>query len=492
MKSGNVLGLSGGTTKQECSGIRVPYRAIFAASLAFLAGGCGSNSGSKGGPGQTSNPAQVYLAAGVGSSASGVEALSTFTLDSTAGTFVITSFAPSGVTISTVAGSTVSSGATILESGKTSTLSNGVVRLDATYFPGAVRSSASPSSQTRSSAVEIPNQAALAEVEASNSYGTFTTFTPLVPTQFCPSLQSPQSFQFVTIPRNSSNNGWNPNTDTAYGSVSVSTSGSAVKFSNITQYTLPATNGGTPGTPTNPASGSAATTCSATLFGETMSIPNADTVQDPGGTSQSSSPSATVGISPSGFLLEDSGSGQGGSSYDNVLGAGYGAIGLQQPSSALNTSTVVAAHYQGILYGAHDGSIGSIGGPGFRLIGSFGDPTQTAANCPHDLTTSVPNGASVIYGGEFANNDPSSNAYGNCDLAIDLGTQNATTNGLYDKATIYVSASFLPYNSSMQPYHFAAVAIAGQIAGKYAIFLIGLDTAGNPQQPWGIYLLQSN
>jgi hypothetical protein len=35
---------------------------------------------------------------------------------------------------------------------------------------------------------------------------------------------------------------------------------------------------------------------------------------------------------------------------------------------------------------------------------------------------------------------------------------------------------------------FSAVAIAGQINGKYAIFLIGDDNV----QPWTIYLLQSN
>lgn len=44
------------------------------------------------------------------------------------------------------------------------------------------------------------------------------------------------------------------------------------------------------------------------------------------------------------------------------------------------------------------------------------------------------------------------------------------------------------YNSSKAAYSFPAVAIAGQLDGKYAIFLIGVDSS----QPWGIYLLQSN
>jgi hypothetical protein len=302
-------------------------------------------------------------------------------------------------------------------------------------------------------------------------------------------MQSPQSFQFVTIPRASSNGGWNPETETAYGSVSVSTSSAAVQFSNISQYTLPATNSGTGGPPANPAPGTASTVCSQTLLGETMSIPEAVTVQNPGSGSQTSSPAATIGISPAGFLLEDSGSEQGPSPYENALGAGYGAIGLLKPSSALNTSTVVGAQYQGILYGAHDGSIAGISGPGFRLIGSFGDPNQNTTACPRDL--SAPNDGTNIYGGEFANNDPSANAYGNCDLAIDLGAQDSSNNGLYEAATVYVSASF-PYNGIGTAYSFPAVVIAGQIGGKYAIFLIGMDKAGTPNQPWGIYLLQSN
>jgi hypothetical protein len=37
-------------------------------------------------------------------------------------------------------------------------------------------------------------------------------------------------------------------------------------------------------------------------------------------------------------------------------------------------------------------------------------------------------------------------------------------------------------------YSFSAVAIAGQLNGKYALFLLGFDNT----QPWAIYLLQSN
>jgi hypothetical protein len=486
MKTSGIFHLSNGA-RHACFASRSPWRMLIVASLALSLAGCVSSISSGGTSGAAGDSPQVYLAAGVGSLAAQVETLSTYTLDDTRNTFVVTAYGPSGITISTIAGSATSTGTTILESGNISALANGIVQMDPTYFPGAVLAGNSPSSQTASWAVQIPGQAALAAVQATNANGTVTTFAPLVPTQSCPSFKSSQSFQFVTIPRTSTNGGWNPATETAYGSVSVSTSGAAVQFSNISQYTLPAANGGTPGAPASPASSPASTVCSQTFFGQTMSIPESVTVENPGGASQSSSPSATIAISPAGFLLEDSGSLEGSSPYENVLGAGYGAIGFETSSSAINTSTVVAAQYQGILYGAHDGSTAGAGGPGFRLIGSFGF-SNLAASCP---TLPAPSTSTIIYGGEFPDNNPSAGASGNCDLAIDLGAQGSGGNGLYPAATVYVSASF-PYNGLGTPYSFPAVAIAGQINGKYAIFLIGMDTAGSPSQPWGIYLFQSS
>jgi hypothetical protein len=98
----------------------------------------------------------------------------------------------------------------------------------------------------------------------------------------------------------------------------------------------------------------------------------------------------------------------------------------------------------------------------------------------------------VLFGGDFPNNDPStsSNGYGNCNVAIDLGTQDSANNGLYPNATVYMQggASGFSANTTGGMNKFSAVAIAGQLNGKYALFLIGLDAT----EPWGIYLLQSN
>jgi hypothetical protein len=430
--------------------------------------------------------AQIYLAGGVGN-------LKTYTIDHTANTFVVTSYSFTG---GANTGGTVNYSGTIGAGNLPPKLANGIYDLNITYYQGQTLG-APP--LTGNWLIEMPGEAALTALETTNSTGTVTSFAPLAPTNSCPSYSSSQAFQFVTIPEKLSTKpavtagGWNPKLETAYGSVSVTTNGNNVQFANISQFILPSANGGTTQALINPAGSSTATgACSATFYGQAISYPPSSTVTNPGGSPpnpQSNPPSATIAISPSGFLLEDAGSPSGALGgavppYQNLLGAAYGAIGLPKPASALATSDVVAAQYQGILYGAASGSSGAINGSGFRLIGSFGYSDLTAAACAADLP--APSGT-IIYGGEFASNNPSANAFGNCDLAIDLGTQDASNNGLYSSATVYVSANF-PNNRQGSPYSFGAVAIAGQIKGKYAIFLIGADTT----QPWGIYLLQSN
>ncbi|MGA9673483.1 MAG: hypothetical protein WBQ94_30105 [Terracidiphilus sp.] len=440
--------------------------------------GCNSAITKAGNGSQTPNTAQNYLGGGVGN-------LQTYQIDHVGNTFVVTSynFATGGTAI----------GGSIQDSGSVSQLGSGIYDLDITYLLGGY--TLGPPPLTGNWLVEMPGQAALNELEATSSGITFTSFAPLAPTSSCPSYSSSQSFQFVTIPNKLSTKttisagGWNPKIETAFGSFSVTTNANSVNFANIGQFTLPSANGGAPGAPVNPAPSSAAAACSSTFFGDTISYPTSSTVTDPGGPTQSIPPSATIAIGPTGFLVEDAGSPSGTDTslppYENLLGAGYGAIGLPKPAAALTTTSLVSAQYQGILYGAASGSSAPISSPGFRLIGSFGYPksqTPSCAGLPAQTSSNT-----ILYGGEFNNNDPSANAFGNCDLAIDLGSQDASNNGLYTGVNVYVSTSF-PHNDGSSASPFRAVAVAGQINGKYAIFLIGVDAI----QPWGIYLLQSN
>jgi len=444
-----------------------------AASLGMMAAGCGSSNT----PATTTpaaNPSQLYFAPTLGD-----QYASTYAIDHTANTFVRDVYGFDG---------SPAAGATVTDSGAVSMLSNGVVSLAVSYneSTSGVQTIDNPP-LTGNWAVELPGQAALIGMKA------YSNFTPAVPTESCPDLSTPENFLFVTIPNRLSSNStpitsnkWNPSLETAFGTAQISTKGTTVQFNSISQYAFPAS-GAAPVAPSNPGQASVSTACSPTFYGYTIGVPNSVTVINPGN-GQSVPPSATIGIGPAGFLVEDAGSSQiAGQPYENVLGAGYGAIGLPMPSSALSTSTLTAAQYQGFLYGSGGPVSLTQTGPGFSLIGSFGySNLQTA--CP---TLPAPSTATILYGGEFANNDPSSNAAGNCDLAFDLGAQDSKTNGLFPAATVYVTAAF-PKNGISSAYSFPAVAIAGQIGKKYAIFLIGVDTAGSPSQAWGIYLLQSN
>ena len=326
-------------------------------------------------------------------------------------------------------------------------------------------------------------------------------FTPMVPAVTCPSMSSAETFLFVTLPAGlitsgTGLNAWNPLHETAYGSADISTSGSTVTFANINQNILPSEGGGTP---TDAPSSSVTGACSTTVYGETVAVPANPTetsTTSPGGTtSYSTAPQAMLGIGPSGLLVEDNGTSGHSSApfYENVLGAGTGAIGLLKPSSAVDTSSLVSAQYQGFFYGG--GSYNSARSTSLNwssLPVSFGFPSL-----PSTCTAVAPQTSTMLYGGDFTGNNPaastvqSGGGFGNCDFAIDLGAQDASTNGLYPAATVYVGSGFAA-NTTGKSYSFPAVAIAGQLNGKFAIFLIGEDTVGSPNQAWGIYLLQSN
>jgi len=316
---------------------------------------------------------------------------------------------------------------------------------------------------------------------------------PLVAATQCPNFATPKTYQFVTIPAALASLGtppiqytWDPAAETAYGSVDISSSGSTVTFQNIHQYTLPSSGGS--GTPAHPAPSSAAGACGPTFFGNITHIPGQLVVTDPGGIVPIP-PQASIGIDSTGDLMvEDNGTW--GTNprvsgpipallYENTLGAGTGAVGISKPASALDTSAVAGAQYLGFIYGAGTYNV-STPANWFSHVASFG-----FSNVPSSCASVAPSSSTLIYGGDFPNDDPSGS--GNCDFAIDLGTQDAANNGLYPHATVWVGASYAA-NPSGATYSFPAVAIAGQIKGKYAIFLIGADYT----QPWAIYLLQSN
>ncbi|HEY1742009.1 MAG TPA: hypothetical protein VGG18_02505 [Granulicella sp.] len=294
---------------------------------------------------------------------------------------------------------------------------------------------------------------------------------PLVAATQCPSFSTAQPYQFVTIPVQ----GWNPSTDTAYGSVGIVSSGSAVTFQNIYQDTL---------TGASTQLASVTGVCGPTFFGSITNVPGQLVITDPGiGTLLPAQ--AQIGIGSSGLLVEDNGAGQNISpSYENVLGAGTGAVGLLKPTSALDTSAVVGAQYLGFIYAAGAAATKTTSAGTFSSnLSSFGVLTSASSVCAS--FAGGPSSGTSIYGGDFPSGNPANSS--NCDFAIDLGQQDTSNNGLYPQAKVWLGPSYPGYSPSIK-YPFSAVAVAGQLGGKYAIFLIGFDSI----QPWAVYLLQSN
>ena len=307
--------------------------------------------------------------------------------------------------------------------------------------------------------------------------------TPLVSTANCPSFPTAQTFQFITLPTST----WDPKTQTAFGSVSIGTSGSNVNLSSIQQFTLPV-NGGAPAAPATSYSATADGACSPTPYGNTISVPASVTVTNPGQSETYTNP-VILGIGPSGLLVESIQNIGFVNSSSDVLGDSTGAIGVPQPSSAVDTSAVVGAQYLGFIYGAGaaapSASSALSWSSNLASFGFAGSPTLPSA-CSA-FAAQIGTLASGIYGGEMTATQASGSGYGNCDFAIDLGTQSATSNGLYPSATVWMGSGFSA-NPTQSTYSFSAVAIVGQLQGKYVILLIGEDST----QPWSLYLMQSN
>lgn len=432
-------------------------------------------------PVPTASGPQVYMSPVIaGNPASGTSAtasVATYSIDDAKTTFAETTFSFLGT----------QSGSEVQYSGnfEAPALQRGFLDLDLTYACGQSTIYGCPgvsSNLPKGWLLELADQAGgLAEIQGQ-------PFVPLVPAVSCPAMTKPETFLFVTLP-DPLNTGpltlksWNPQLETAYGSVDLSASGSTVTLGNITQSTL-LPNGKT-GVPSIPSAPSVTGVCSSNIYGNTVSIPGQVTITNPG-SGQVITPQALMGIGPSGLLVEDNGTANIGAAqnppfYENALGAGTGTIGLPKPSSPVDTGSLVGAQYLGFFYGSGQSNSDWSATP--ASFGFSSPPAGCAAIAPQTST--------MLYGGDFPSGDPaaSTTGYGNCDFAIDLGAQDTQTNGLYRSVTVYVGSGF---GANTKTYSFPAAAIAGQLNGKYAIFLIGVDSVGSPKQAWGIYLLQSN
>jgi len=498
--------------------------------LVLLASGCNSlpNPTTTTSTSAQPNGPQTYLAPYVVGDATQfvpASSVSAYQLDDTAQTFSKSSYY-----VGQNNSDLVQYGARTFDAGTTTKLVRGLLSLGMEYSwnptsPVTYNQSPLPSGGW---AVELPNQAGgLIQISVppaqESASSTILPVEPMVAATSCPDFATPQTYQFITLPAplpatavskwgkaKLSEYAWNPAQETAYGSVDVGGSGSAITFNSIQQYAFPklsAAGLGASGPPTNIVTSPQAGACTSTYYGYTTAVPGNLSVTDPGPNTESAPPVSLVGIGPTGLLVQ-SNAADGEQAvntttplaYENLLGAGTGAIGLPKPSSALSTSALVGAQYLGFFYGS--GSFGSSNWSTY--VASFGFAGTPPLSCSAaNLGVPATNTDALLYGGDFPNNNPGSaiiqsqsNPFNpgfptDCDFAIDLGAQDANNNGLFPVATVYVGENYAP-NQTGGNYNFPAVAIAGQLGGKYAIFLVGIDTAGSPKQAWGIYLLQSN
>jgi hypothetical protein len=477
---------------------------------ALVAVGCGSGVSNATAPSAAapSTPAvtgpQTYFESAVEGPVAGTggitQQLATFSIDDTKQTFAQTTYGFGQL----------QSGPQLNYSGSFSKLPRGLLSLSTDFYYatyglnscGQADCDTYPSPAIGGYAVELAGQAGgLVQLDK-------LPFTPLAAATACPASSKPLAYQFVTIPAavsdpttDGSPFTWDPMFDTAYGTVGVSTAGGSVVFSNIAQFTAAgkqiinySTLAGAPVAYT-----SISGTCSPTFYGNTISVPGTVTITSTP-TTETFGVSATVGIGPTNLLVESNGNLQAivgasvPSGYQPFLGAGSGAMGLPKPTSPIVLSDLAGAQYLGFIYNSGTASSGATGWT--STLGSFGGfPASLPASCAAE-TDATGTQSNPIFGGDFPNNDATMTGdasvatFGNCDVSIYLNAQDPNNNGLFPNASVTLGPNFSGngtgnFSTSTGAVTFPAVAIAGQLGGKFAIFLV--SSTGE-----GIYLFQSN
>lgn len=421
------------------------------------------------------------------------------TFDHTAGQIGVSSF---------ITGSTAKIPTAIIN-GAFVAAGTGFLKITENFAPGSsgIISAQNPP-LTGAWAVEIPGAGALANllsVTSSNASGVSVAAAPaaMADNTACPNFVNPAKFLYVTVP-NASNS-----TDTAdYGSVDIATQGSAVTF-NAQPFLV--------GPIEQPAS-LVAGGCSNTSLGALTAFP----------LNSFATPSNLELISIGGSGLLVSSFQAGGSGSSGAFGGRTGVIGVALSGSTIDPTAVTTAQYNGFIYApittaqeSYDITV---------LASAFGDHAGTSQACSNLQTSIAANhgqgsgsvpvlpSANSLYGGEFLTNTSSGTANDptgasgseNCDVAIDLGTQDSANNGLFPNAKIFIGSNYPPFSAS-NPWtcagttcavSFPAAAIVGQVQGRYVIFLVASAASSPParlpnnlgtlfSQPVGIYLFQN-
>jgi hypothetical protein len=297
--------------------------------------------------------------------------------------------------------------------------------------------------------VEMPGIGAVGNLLQSSA-GTILggLYTVMAANTECPNFPKATRFLFVNVPVPLSENGAG-----FYGTTDINTLGSSVDF-NTSYYTV-----GQPLTST-PITFQADAACATTMFGSVISYPvNASNALGAFGGGDSV-------IAKSQFL---DGAIPAPSSNNEVQE--QNVVGLAMPSSAVSTTTLAGKHFIGLLYtpATSSSSYDSV-----VLPEEFGDEAGSSSACTSfqagitasltKKTLSQAPSAQAIYGGDFPNGVPGATGTETCDVAIDLGAQDATNNGLFPGAQLYAGTSTAVTSTS-------AAAVVSQIDGRSVILL---------------------
>jgi hypothetical protein len=183
----------------------------------------------------------------------------------------------------------------------------------------------------------------------------------------------------------------------------------------------------------------------------------------------------TVAISPNGYLIMDRDEGEAPTVVRSANVPLQPLIGVVQPSSPLNTSSLIAANYAGFEY---DGAAAS------PQISGFNSTDQPISFSGSNATQTQ------MVGGTFPNGDPTQTP--GTGISVNLGTQDPKNNGLYpsaavtfpDPASRCVGTPYGGTSASGNPTcTFQAVAVAGNLGGKYVVYLTVMNPFGNNIAP---------
>jgi hypothetical protein len=269
----------------------------------------------------------------------------------------------------------------------------------------------------------------------------------------CPTLSGNVTYQFIAM---GSQFAQDVIEHTVYGSVQISGAGTVFTFSNLKMY-------GFAGDSLSPAALPVGN-CGTTQQGYVINSTESEQYFQYGNVAPTGPYTGdftlTTSLSPSGLFVMDQG--QGSPYFANGLPGTtsmLGLVGVQQPASPINTSTLVAGKYLGFQYDALDVGFGRAA----SIPVSFGQ---------------VAGSGTVMTGGGYANDDVTQTPATN--ITINLGQQDSANNGLYKSVTATVPDTFggcleQPFggkDSSGNPTcTFAGVAVAGSVGGKFVIFV---------------------